>query len=79
MSFLQVFKEEIENPDQPGGPILSATDVKLIFGKIPPIHETHVKIRDELQALLNNWQNDQSVGEIFLSHVSTEFITITLK
>ena len=66
----QVFKEEIEKPDQPGGPILESTDIKLIFGKLTPIYETHVKIRDELNDMLNNWREDHSVGNIFVKYVS---------
>ena len=36
---MQVFKEEIEKTDQPGGPILDAQDVKAIFGGIPSIYD----------------------------------------
>lgn len=66
----QTFKEEIERSDQPGGPLLDATDVKLIFGKIPPIYDTHMKMRDELNDIINNWRNDRSVGDVILKHVS---------
>ena len=61
----------MERPDQPGGPLLSATDTKIIFGGLPPIYEVHVGLRDQLQVAINNWHNDQSIGEIFLDHVST--------
>ena len=66
----QTFKEEIERPDQPGGPLLDATDVKLIFGKIPPIFDIHLKIRDELSELVSNWREDYHIGQVILSHVS---------
>ena len=67
--FLQTFKEEIERSDQPGGPLLDGTDIKLIFGKIPPIYDTHMKIRDDLNDIINNWREDRSVGDVILRHV----------
>jgi hypothetical protein len=70
---LQEFKEEIEKTDQPGGAILDPTDVKLIFGKIPPIFEVHMKIRDELREMVNSWNEEHSVGQIFLKRVRFDF------
>jgi hypothetical protein len=67
---VQVFKEEIENPNQPGGPIIDPQNIKAIFGGIPPIFEVHVKIRDELSEIINNWQEDALVGNVILKHVS---------
>ena len=67
---LQVFKEEIEREDQPGGPILDPQDIKVVFGKLPPIYEVHTKIRDDLAEIVNNWHEEQSIGSVILSHVS---------
>jgi len=69
----QVFKEEIERTDQPGGPILDSQDVKAIFGGIPSIYDVHIKIRDELNEMISRWSDDESVGNIFLRHVSVTF------
>lgn len=66
----QIFKEEIERTDQPGGPILDSQDVKAIFGGIPSIYDVHIKIRDELSEMISRWSDDESVGNIFLRHVS---------
>jgi len=66
---LQVFKEEIEKSDQPGGSILDAQDVKVIFGGIPPIYDIHIKIRDELSETVSRWCDDAPVGAIFMHHV----------
>ena len=68
---LQVFKEEIEREDQPGGPILDPQDIKVVFGKLPPIYEVHTKIRDDLTEIVNNWHEEQSIGSVILSHVSS--------
>nr|AUG84409.1 ECT2 [Platynereis dumerilii] len=65
---LKTFRDEIIKPDQPGGPLLDPTDVKMIFGKIPPIYEVHTKIRDELESLLVNWSESKCVGQVFLNH-----------
>jgi len=40
----QVFKEPLECPTLRGGPILSAEDVKLIFGNIADIMDVHKNI-----------------------------------
>ena len=66
----QVFKEETERTDQPGGPILDSQDVKAIFGGIPSIYDVHIKIRDELNEMISRWSDDESVGSVFLRHVS---------
>ena len=41
----QVFKEPLECPTLRGGPILSAEDVKGIFGNIADIMDVHKKIQ----------------------------------
>jgi len=66
---MQVFKEEIERPDQPGGPILDPQDSKAIFGGIPPIHDLHTKIRNELNEIITTWADGLTVGDVFLRHV----------
>jgi len=70
----QIFKEEIERTDQPGGPILDSQDVKAIFGGIPSIYDVHIKIRDELNEMISNWSDGESVGNIFLRHVSVSVV-----
>lgn len=68
-----MFKEPIESPDQVAGPILDQTEVKEIFGNLPPIYEVHCKIKDRLERLANRiFLNEEtmSVGEIYLDNVS---------
>lgn len=54
------------------GPILDQTEVKEIFGNLPPIYEVHLKIRDRLEKLANHIHSEESVsvGQIYLDNVS---------
>ena len=73
---VQVFKEEIEKTDQPGGSILDPQEVKAIFGGIPAIHDVHTKIRDSLGEVVSRWSEDLPVGTIFLRHVSCVYLLV---
>ena len=66
---LQAFKEEIEDKNQPGGPLLDVTDIKMIFGNIPPIYDVHMKIRDELSEIVLSPETDPCIGDVILKHV----------
>jgi len=65
----QVFKDEIEKSDQPGGPILDPQESKAIFGGLVPIYDVHVKIRDELKEIVATSSSQWPVGTAFLRHV----------
>lgn len=67
-NILSIFRDGSENPNQPKGALLSATDIKIIFGKIPPILELHKAIRDDLAAVLQKWRDDIPVARIILEH-----------
>lgn len=70
--YVKVFKEPIEAPDQTAGPILDATEIKEIFGNLPPIYDTHCTIKDRLERLTNRIMLNEesvSVGEIYLDNV----------
>lgn len=67
-TILNVFKSEIEKPNQYHGAILAAQDIKLIFGNIPPIYKVHCEIKDELMALMENWTEDCLVGQVISQH-----------
>ena len=67
------FKDPIEAPDQVAGPILDQTELKEIFGNLPPIYEVHCKIKDRLERLANrinlNFNDDAGcVGDIYLDN-----------
>ena len=67
---LQIFRDGVEDTEQPGGAMLSNTDSKIIFGKIPPILEVHKEIKTDLENLLENWSDDVSVADVILSKVN---------
>jgi len=65
------FKDPIEAPDQAAGPILDQTEIKEIFGNLPPIYEVHCKIKDRLEKLTNRLNVNEesiSVGDIYLDN-----------
>ncbi|XP_013863499.1 protein ECT2 isoform X6 [Austrofundulus limnaeus] len=65
---LQLFKHPLEKEGQVGGPILAQEEIKTIFGSIPDIYEVHTKIKHDLEELLRDWSESQSVGNIFLKY-----------
>ncbi|XP_037554089.1 protein ECT2 [Nematolebias whitei] len=65
---LQLFKHPLEKEGQVGGPILAQEEIKTIFGSIPDIYEVHTKIKNDLEELLTDWSENQSVGNIFLKY-----------
>lgn len=48
--------------------LLNNTELNLIFGKVPPIYELHVKIRDELQWTLAHWTEERRIGETIVKY-----------
>ena len=69
--YFKYFKEPIEEPDQVAGPILDQTEVREIFGNLPPIYEVHCKIKDRLERLVNRLlinEEATSVGEIYMDN-----------
>ena len=43
-SILHVFKRPLEEPDHKGGQLLNQTELKIIFGNLPPIYDVHMKM-----------------------------------
>ena len=43
-TILQVFKKPLDDPNQIGGPLLNQTELKIIFGNLPPIYDAHAKM-----------------------------------
>lgn len=66
-NILKVFKEPLEKEPR-GGSIISAEDIKTIFGRLPGILEVHNKIMNELESLVNDWKEDKCIGNIISSH-----------
>ena len=43
-TILHVFKRPLDDPNQIGGQLLNQTELKIIFGNLPPIYDVHVKM-----------------------------------
>lgn len=46
--------------------LLNNTELKIIFGNLPPIYETHSKMLEELRWASSHWSEDTSVGKYYL-------------
>ncbi|XP_019767152.1 protein ECT2 isoform X2 [Dendroctonus ponderosae] len=69
-TIVSLFKNYLElMPDEEA--LLNNTELNLIFGKLPPIYETHVKILDELRWTIAHWHEERSIGNIIIKY-STE-------
>ncbi|XP_042228864.1 protein ECT2-like isoform X2 [Homarus americanus] len=64
----KVIKVPLENTVPPGGPMLDSQELRYIFGNLPPIHEVHTRMRNDLLHLAHNWTDDASIGEIILRY-----------
>uniref|UniRef100_A0A8C6M7K9 Epithelial cell transforming 2 n=1 Tax=Nothobranchius furzeri TaxID=105023 RepID=A0A8C6M7K9_NOTFU len=67
-TILQLFKHPLEKEGQVGGPILAQEEMKTIFGSIPEIYEVHTRIKNDLEELLTDWSESQSVGNVILKY-----------
>ncbi|RXG60096.1 Protein ECT2 [Armadillidium vulgare] len=66
----KLIKEPLENPNQPGGPMLDSQELRYIFGNLPPIHEVHTKLRNDLLHLSHHWSDDMSIGKVILNYTT---------
>ncbi|KAK9512133.1 hypothetical protein O3M35_000625 [Rhynocoris fuscipes] len=60
--FKAPLEEMLEGEDQ----LLNATELKIIFGNLPPIYQTHCQMLEELRFIAQNWAEDVSIGNVFL-------------
>uniref|UniRef100_A0A8C2N8B5 DH domain-containing protein n=1 Tax=Capra hircus TaxID=9925 RepID=A0A8C2N8B5_CAPHI len=67
-TIIQLFQVPLEEEGQRGGPILAPEEIKTIFGSIPDILDVHTKIKDDLEDLIVNWDESESIGDIFLKY-----------
>lgn len=67
-TIVNLFKTPLENPDT-NDPVLPATEVKIIFGNLTPIYETHKSLLNNLENLIeNDWKETNCIGKVFVSH-----------
>lgn len=69
--WLQLFKEPLEKKDGVSANLLNATELRIIFGNLPPIYEVHRDMLADLQKARISWRDDiTKVGAILLQYVS---------
>ncbi|ETE68426.1 Protein ECT2, partial [Ophiophagus hannah] len=69
-TIIQVFQVPLEKEGQLGGPILAPEEIKTIFGSIPDILDVHIKIKEDLEDLMINWSENQSIGDVILKYIN---------
>lgn len=67
---LQLFKNPLEEMLESENMILNATEVKIIFGNLPPIFDIHSNMLEELKWGIHNWKEDFCIGSVILKFVS---------
>ncbi|XP_057663730.1 protein ECT2 [Diorhabda carinulata] len=66
-TIMTMFKKHLEEmPEEEA--LLNNTELNLIFGKIPLIYESHVKMLDELRWTAAHWSEDQSIGNVIVKY-----------
>ena len=58
---MDVFKRPLEE-DPKMQDLLNATQIRLVFGNVPPILEVHSAMLAEFQALLRSWKEPVVIG-----------------
>nr|CAI5842869.1 unnamed protein product [Callosobruchus analis] len=71
-TIITMFKKHLEEmPEEEA--LLNNTELNLIFGKLPLIYETHVKMLDEFRWTSVHWHEDRTIGNIVVKY-STELL-----
>jgi len=64
-----VYKEPLEEILDKKDCLLNNTEIKIIFGNVLPIYHVHREMLEELKCLASLWQEDSSIGSVFLKYV----------
>lgn len=67
---MQLFKGELEAMVDKKEQLLNATELKIIFGHLPPIYTTHCSMLEELTEMAANWSEESSIGNLIQKYVS---------
>lgn len=65
-----MYKEPLEEMVEKEDCLLKNTEIKIIFGNVLPIYQVHLKLLEELKCLATSWQEDSSIGSVFLKYVT---------
>lgn len=66
-TIMTMFKSHLDDMPESEA-LLNNTELKIIFGNLPPIYETHSKMLEELRWGSSHWSEDTSVGNILLKY-----------
>lgn len=67
-TIMTLIKAPLEEMTEEEGPLLDNTELKTIFGHLPPIYELHSKMLQELSWANSHWTDITSIGNIILKH-----------
>uniref|UniRef100_A0A1B6G064 Protein ECT2 n=1 Tax=Cuerna arida TaxID=1464854 RepID=A0A1B6G064_9HEMI len=65
-----LYKEPLEKMCETENQLLHPTEVKIIFGHLPPIYQTHCQMLEQLKWAATHWTEDISIGNIILKFSS---------
>lgn len=63
-----MFKLPLEEMTESEDPLLNNTELKIIFGNLPPIYEIHRKMLDDFKWAASHWKEDFSIGNTILKY-----------
>ncbi|VVC31586.1 Hypothetical protein CINCED_3A022176 [Cinara cedri] len=69
-TIITVYKEPLEEMIDKEDYLLNNTEIKIIFGNVLPIYQVHQEMLEELKCLATSWQEDSSIGSVFLKYSS---------
>lgn len=69
-TIMTLFKTPLEEMCETDGQLLNPTELKIIFGHLPPIYQTHCQMLEQLKWAASHWTEDVSIGNIFLKFSS---------
>ncbi|XP_068904780.1 protein ECT2 isoform X4 [Tenebrio molitor] len=62
-----MFKKHLEDmPEEEA--LLNNTELNLIFGKVPAIYETHVKMLNDMRCYASSWSEEHTIGSIIVKY-----------
>lgn len=67
-TIMSMFKRPLEDLSESEGQLLNNTELKIIFGNLPPIYEVHKQMLEELCWAASHWKEDFSIGNVFLKY-----------
>ncbi|XP_026285147.1 protein ECT2 isoform X1 [Frankliniella occidentalis] len=67
-TIMTLIKKPLEEFSEGEGPLLDNTELKTIFGHLPPIYDLHAAMLQELIRANANWTETTSIGSIILRH-----------